>query len=124
MDPVSISSALQSFSAQWQPRRLATVNDHDVKIARISGEFVWHSHPDSDELFLVVDGHLSIDLRDDGTDSVVDLGPDEIFVVPAGVRHRPRAEAGTIIVMVEKVGTVNTGDAGGDRTSELRELGG
>jgi mannose-6-phosphate isomerase-like protein (cupin superfamily) len=122
MDPVSIASALQSFSAEWQPRRLATVNDHDVKIARISGEFVWHSHPDTDELFLVLDGHLSIDLRDDGNESVVDLDPDEIFVVPAGVRHRPRAEAGTVIVMVEKVGTVNTGDTGGERTAVLREL--
>ncbi len=119
---ISISAALQSFSAEWQPRRLATVNDHDVKIARISGEFVWHSHPDSDELFLVVAGHLTIDLRVDGTESAVDLDPDEIFMVPAGIQHRPRAEPGTVVVMVEKVGTVNTGDAGGDRTSELREL--
>ena len=122
VNPISMRSALESFSAEWQPRRLGTVNDHDVKIVRISGEFVWHRHPDSDELFLVVEGELTIDLRIDDTDSTVHLEPDEIFVVPAGVEHRPRAEPGTIVVLIEKVGTVNTGDAGGDRTSELRDL--
>jgi len=118
---VSISSALESFSAEWQPRRLATVNDHDVKIVRIAGEFVWHRHPDSDELFLVVDGQLTIDLRLDGTQTSVDLGPDEIVVIPAGVEHRPCADPGTVVILIEKVGTVNTGDAGGDRTSQLRD---
>ena len=116
---VSIPDALAAFSEQWQPHRLATVNDQDVKIARIQGEFVWHSHPDTDELFLVVSGELTIQLRD--RDVVV--GPNEIFVVPAGVEHCPRAEDETVIVMVEKVGTTNTGDAGGERTAELRELG-
>ena len=116
---VSISGALASFSEQWQPHRLAAVNDQDVKIARIQGEFVWHAHPDSDELFLVVSGELTLQLRDGD----VVVGPNEIYVVPAGVEHCPKAEVETVIVMVEKVGTVNTGDAGGDRTAELRELG-
>ena len=115
---VSIPDALSAFSEQWQPHRLTTVNDHDVKIARIQGEFVWHSHPDTDELFLVVSGVLTIQLRD--RDVVV--GPNELFVVPAGVEHCPKAEIETVIVMVEKVGTTNTGDAGGERTAELREL--
>ncbi len=115
---VSIPAALAAFSEQWQPHRLTSVNDQDVKIARIQGEFVWHSHPDSDELVMVVSGELTLQLRDGG----VVVGPDEIYVVPAGVEHCPKAEVETVIVMVEKIGTVNTGDAGGDRTAELREL--
>jgi mannose-6-phosphate isomerase-like protein (cupin superfamily) len=116
---VSIPEALAAFSEQWQPHRLTSVNDQDVKIARIQGEFVWHTHPDTDELFMVVSGELTIQLRD--RDVVV--GPSEIYVVPAGVEHCPKAETETVIVMVEKIGTVNTGDAGGERTAELRELG-
>ena len=115
---VSIAAALDHFDEQWQPHRLATVNDHDVKIARIQGEFVWHSHPNSDELFLVVSGEMTLQLRDGD----VVLSPNEIYVVPAGVEHCPRSEGETVIVMVEKVGTTNTGDAGGERTAELREL--
>ena len=118
MDPTSIPDALAAFSEQWQPHRLTSVNDQDVKIARIQGEFVWHTHPDSDELFLVVSGALTLQLRD--RDVVV--GPNEMYVVPAGVEHCPKSEVQTVIVMVEKIGTVNTGDARGDRTAELREL--
>lgn len=121
---VSIPAALAAFSEQWQPHRLTSVNDQDVKIARIHGEFVWHAHPDTDELFMVVSGELTIQLRpkDEAQRDVV-VGPSEIFVVPAGVEHCPKAEVETVIVMVEKIGTANTGDAGGDRTAELRELG-
>ena len=115
---VSIPEALAAFTEQWQPHRLLSVNDQDVNIARIQGEFVWHAHPDSDELFLVVSGELTLQLRDQD----VVLGPNELFNVPAGVEHCPKAEVETVIVMVEKVGTVNTGDAGGERTAELREL--
>ncbi len=115
---VSIPDALAAFSEHWQPHRLTSVNDQDVKIARIQGEFVWHAHPDSDELFMVVSGELTLQLRDGD----VVVGPDELYVVPAGVEHCPKAEVETVIVMVEKIGTVNTGDAGGERTAELREL--
>jgi mannose-6-phosphate isomerase-like protein (cupin superfamily) len=123
VDPVGIPAALAAFTEQWQPHRLASVNDHDVKIARVEGDFVWHAHPDSDELFLVVSGRLTIALREEAGERRVVLGPDEIVVVPAGIEHRPSAETETVIVMVEKRGTVNTGDAGGDRTREVRELG-
>jgi mannose-6-phosphate isomerase-like protein (cupin superfamily) len=123
VDPVSIPAALAAFDEQWQPHRLASVNDQDVKIARVQGEFVWHAHPDSDELFLVVSGRLAIALREPAGERSVELGSDEIFVVPAGVEHRPSAEQETVIVMVERRGTVNTGDAGGERTREVRELG-
>ena len=121
---VNIAAALAEIDGQWQPHRLVSVNDQDVKIARIEGEFVWHAHPDSDELFLVVSGELTLQLREAAGPRDVVLGPQEIFVVPAGVEHCPKTPAGveTVIVMVEKQGTVNTGDAGGDRTAELREL--
>lgn len=121
---VSIPDALAAFSEQWQPHRLTSVNDQDVKIARIRGEFVWHSHPESDELFMVVSGELTLQLRaDDGAERDVVVGPSELYVVPAGVEHCPKAEVETVILMVETIGTVNTGDAGGDRTAELREFG-
>ena len=122
--PVSIPAALAQIHEQWQPHRLVSVNDHDVKIAKISGEFIWHAHPDSDELFVVISGELTIRLRDRERDRDVVLRPLETFVVPRGVEHCPTTPDGveTVIVMVEKQGTVNTGDAGGDRTAELRDL--
>ena len=123
--PVSIPAALAQIHEQWQPHRLVSVNDHDVKIAKISGEFIWHSHPDSDELFVVISGELTIRLREGDRNRDVVLRPLETFVVPRGVEHCPTTPDGveTVIVMVEKKGTVNTGDAGGDRTAELRDLG-
>ncbi|MDN4597062.1 cupin domain-containing protein [Leifsonia virtsii] len=114
----NIVSAFDRIPEPWQPHRLATVNDHDVKVARLQGEFVWHAHPDSDELFLVIEGRLTLQLRDRD----VELGPNDVFVVPAGVEHRPRAEPEALVVMVERVGTVNTGDNPGERTTEVREL--
>jgi len=122
MDPVSIPAALAAVTEQWQPHRLASVNDHDVKIARVEGDFIWHAHPDSDELFLVVSGSLTIGLRESGGERELVLAPNELFTVPAGIEHRPSAETETVIVMVEKRGTVNTGDAGGERTRDVREL--
>ena len=117
---VSIPAAIEQIHERWQPHRLISVNDQDVKIAKISGEFIWHAHPDSDELFFVISGELTIQLRDGD----VMLRPLETFVVPRGVEHCPATPNGveTVIVMVEKKGTVNTGDAGGDRTSPLRDL--
>ncbi|GIG21011.1 hypothetical protein Cch01nite_17350 [Cellulomonas chitinilytica] len=120
MTVTNILAALGSISEPWQPHRLTSVNDHDVKVAKLHGEFVWHSHPDSDELFLVVAGTLTLQLRDGD----VVLGPQDVHVVPRGVEHCPRADDEVWVVMVESKGTVNTGDAGGERTAPLRELGG
>jgi len=122
--PASIPSALARIDGQWQPHRLVSVNDQDVKIAKIEGEFVWHAHPESDELFLVISGELTLQLRESDRQRDVVLGPQEIFVVPAGVEHCPKTPDGveTVIVMVEKHGTVNTGDAGGERTVAVQEL--
>lgn len=115
---VSITTALASISEFWQPRRLTSVNDYDVKIAKIEGEFVWHAHAETDELFLVVEGELTLQLRDRD----VVLRPMDVFVVPKGVDHCPKAIAGASIVMFELQGTVNTGDNPGERTVALQEL--
>ncbi|WP_298805311.1 cupin domain-containing protein [uncultured Pseudokineococcus sp.] len=117
-DVRSTTDALAAITEHWAPHRLATVNDHDVKVVKLQGEFVWHTHPETDELFLVLSGRLTIELRDRD----VVLGPQDVFVVPRGVEHRPRAEEEVHAVLLERAGTVNTGDAGGPLTSPLREL--
>jgi mannose-6-phosphate isomerase-like protein (cupin superfamily) len=118
MDSVrNLHAALATFTDQWQPHRLASINDYDVKIAKLQGEFVWHTHPDTDELFLVLDGELTIQLR---TGDVV-LRPGDVFVVPRGVEHNPKAEVETSIVLFEPKGTPNTGDRPGERSADLRE---
>ena len=114
----NVNQALSRITEYWQPHRLTSVNDYDVKLAKINGEFIWHTHPDTDELFLVVSGMLTIQLRDRD----VVLGPNDVFVVPKGVEHCPKSDAEVEVIMIEPKGTVNTGDAGGDMTAELREL--
>ena len=114
----NLDAAFALVPEAWQPHRLTSVNDYDVKVARLHGEFVWHAHPDTDELFLVVSGRLTIRLRD----REVELGPHDVFVVPKGVEHCPHADEEALVVLFEPKGTVNTGDRPGERTSELREL--
>ncbi len=114
----NVVAALAAIGEPWQPHRLASVNDYDLKVVKLDGEFVWHSHPETDELFLVVSGTLVIQLR--GREVV--LGPNDVFVVPRGVEHCPRAEGEVAALLIEPRGTVNTGDAGGPRTSAVREL--
>lgn len=117
-DVRSTAAAFASMTEPWQPHRLATVNDADVKVVRLLGEFVWHTHPDTDELFLVRSGTLVIQLRDGD----VTLEPGDVYVIPAGVEHCPLARDEVEAILIERVGTPNTGDAGGDRTTVLREL--
>lgn len=114
----NLYTALAAFTEHWQPHRLASINDYDLKIAKVQGEFIWHTHPDTDELFLVLDGELTIQLR---TGDVV-LGPGDVYVVPRGVEHNPKAEVETSIVLIEPKGTANTGDRPGQRSADLREL--
>ena len=117
-DVQNLLGALEAFDDHWQPHRVTSLNDYDIKVVKVLGEFVWHSHPETDELFLVLSGQLTIQLRDGD----VELGPNDLFVVPRGVEHCPRAEVETSVVLIEPKGTVNTGDAGGEMTAELREL--
>ncbi|MFC7880040.1 cupin domain-containing protein [Isoptericola sp. NPDC057391] len=117
-DVRNIASALESIPEPWQPHLLASVNDYAVKVVKLDGEFVWHTHDDTDELFLVLSGRLTIQLRDRD----VVLGPQDVFVVPRGVEHCPRADGEVHALLVEPTATLNTGDAGGERTAPLREL--
>ncbi|GAA2458937.1 cupin domain-containing protein [Agromyces soli] len=117
-DVRNVLTALAAVGEPWQPHRLTSVNDYDVKVVKLLGEFVWHSHPETDELFLVVAGELTIQLRDRD----VVLGPNDVFVVPKGVEHCPRADEEVHAILIEPKGTVNTGDAGGARTAEVREI--
>ncbi|QIH98883.1 cupin domain-containing protein [Rhodococcoides fascians A21d2] len=114
----NVDDALSKIDKPWQPHRLASINDYDVKVVKLLGEFVWHTHPDTDEMFFVHSGELTIQLRDRD----VALGPGDVFVVPAGVEHCPKAAEEVSALLFERSGTVNTGDAGGDRTSQVKEL--
>jgi mannose-6-phosphate isomerase-like protein (cupin superfamily) len=114
----NLQQALDSITDHWQPRRLASVNDYDVRVVKLRGEFIWHSHPDTDELFLVVSGQLVIQLRDGD----VTLGPGDVYVVPRGVEHCPRADGEVSALLIEPQGTVNTGDTTSERTAQLQEL--
>lgn len=119
-DKVNLAAALTTFDEPWSPRIVARYNDSKVAVAKTRGEFVWHSHADTDDLFLVLAGELTIQLR--GRPDVT-LGPGELFVVPRGVEHRPVCSEEAHILLVEPQGTVNTGDAGGPLTAPERDLG-
>ena len=97
----------------WSPKIIAQMNDYYFKLAKIHGDFVWHSHSETDETFMVLDGSLLIQFRD----GEVRLEKGELFVVPKGVEHRPVADSECMIMLIEPTGTVNTGDAGGDLTA-------
>jgi len=113
-DAINIAEKFGKFSEQWSPKIIAQMNDYHFKIVKIQGEFVWHSHPETDEVFIVLDGELTIHLRDGD----VTLKPGEMYVVPRGVEHKPEAKAECRMMLVEPAGTPNTGDAGGERTAE------
>ncbi len=118
MDAVNLDVMLARFAEHWSPKRIAQINDYDVRIVKVQGEFTWHRHADTDEFFLVLDGQLTIQMRDRN----VVLGPRELFVVPRGVEHCPRADAETAVLLLEPSSVVNTGDAGGELAAEVEEL--
>jgi mannose-6-phosphate isomerase-like protein (cupin superfamily) len=114
----NLDELLSRFADHWSPKKIAELNDYDVKLVKVQGEFTWHEHAGTDELFLVLDGRLTIQLRDRD----VVLGPGELFVVPRGVEHCPRAEEETSILLLEPRGLVNTGAAGGPLTAVVETL--
>jgi len=114
MDKVNLAQKLASFTEQWQPRIVGELNGQHVKVAKLQGEFVWHHHENEDELFLVVKGSMTIQLRD----REIQLGEGEFFIVPRGVEHRPVAEEEAHIVLFEPAGTLNTGNVRNERSYE------
>ena len=103
---VRLAEKLSMFSEHWSPKIVSTFNGHDVMVVKLKGEFVWHSHPDTDDFFLVLKGQLTIQMRDRD----VQLGPGDLYVVPKGVEHRPFAEEKVHLLLIEPHGTPNTGD--------------
>jgi mannose-6-phosphate isomerase-like protein (cupin superfamily) len=106
-EKVNLVEKLALFDDHFAPRTIASLNDYKVQLVKVQGEFVWHAHPETDDFFLVVEGKLEIQLRD----RVVTLEAGELFVVPAGVEHCPRAAEETHVLLIEPRDTVNTGDA-------------
>ncbi|MEU6524405.1 cupin domain-containing protein [Streptomyces sp. NPDC046924] len=116
--PVNLARKLSQFDELWAQKKVADLNDYEVKLAKLKGEFVWHTHEDTDELFLVISGRLTIQLRDGD----VTLEPGELFVVPRGVEHCPVADEETAILLLEPAGVLNTGDEGGPLTKAAEPL--
>ena len=109
---INLAEKFSRFSAHWSPRIAAALNGQEVKLVKFQGEFVWHHHEHEDELFLVVRGQFRMEFRD----RVVPLQEGEMIVVPRGVEHRPVADEEVWVMLFEPAATVNTGNAGGDRT--------
>jgi len=111
--PISFREKFGKFQDRFSPKVIARMNDYEFKLARAEGDFVWHSHAETDEAFIVIEGSLVIEFRDGS----VTLSAGEMFVVPRGLEHRPRATEECKIMLIEPAGTVNTGNAGGGLTA-------
>jgi len=111
--PVNLQQKLALFNERWSPKIIAQMNDYHIKLAKVQGEFTWHSHAETDELFLVVSGQMTILFRD----GAVKLKTGELCVVPRSVEHKPVAESECAILLIEPAGTLNTGDAASQRPS-------
>jgi mannose-6-phosphate isomerase-like protein (cupin superfamily) len=111
---INLGEKLGMFSEHWSPKIVAQMNDYHFKLVKFQGDFVWHSHDDTDETFIVIEGQMSIDFRH----GRVDLKAGEMFVVPRGVEHKPFAEDECKAMLVEPAGTINTGETGGDMTAK------
>lgn len=105
-DSINLAEKLALFSEHWSPRTVTRFNGHDIMVVKVQGEFVWHKHDETDDLFLVLKGRLTIHLRDRD----VVLGSGELFVVPRGIEHQPFAEEETHLLLIEPTGTPNTGE--------------
>lgn len=112
-EPVNFNEKYRKFNDRWSPRVIAEMNDYQFKLARIEGDFIWHRHAGTDEVFIILEGEMSIEFRD----GRVSLKAGELFVVPRGVEHKPSALRECRIMLVEPRGVVNTGETGGELTA-------
>lgn len=111
--PINLATKFEQFSEHWSPKIIAQMNDYQFKLVKFKGEFVWHAHRDTDEVFIVVDGAMTVHLRDGD----VLVGPGEMFVVPKGTEHKTSAMSECKVTLVEMAGTVNTGDIVDQKTA-------
>jgi mannose-6-phosphate isomerase-like protein (cupin superfamily) len=109
---INLKAKLSQFNELWTPYIIAQLNEYHIKVVKIQGEFVWHSHPETDEAFFVLSGSMRILLPD----GEVALNEGELFVVPRGLEHKPVALLECAVLLIEPAGTLNTGDSGGERT--------
>ena len=112
--PINLKEKLTTFSDHWSPKIIARMNDYHFKLVKFQGDFIWHGHADTDEVFIMLEGEMFIEFRE----GKVELKTGELFVVPKGLEHKPCAEKECMIMLVEPAGTVNTGDAGGEMTAD------
>jgi len=110
---INLEEKLSLFSEHWQPKVIAEMNDYQFKVVKLKGDFVWHSHADTDETFLVLEGELRIDFRD----KAVTVGAGEMYVVPKGVEHKPFATDEVKMMLIEPRGVLNTGDEENERAA-------
>lgn len=111
---INFADKFANFSELWSPKIITQMNDYHFKLVKIKGEFIWHSHQDTDEVFIVISGRMTIHYRN----AKVELNEGEMFVVTKGVEHKPSAQQECQVMLVEPVGTVNTGDVGGEMTAQ------
>lgn len=112
--PVNLEEKFSLFDEFWQPKVIAQMNDYQFKIVKVCGDFIWHTHPETDEAFIVIEGVLRIDFRD----HYIHVRPGEMYVVAKGVEHKTSAEKEVKMMMIEPCGVLNTGHEGGERTAE------
>lgn len=111
---INLKDKLTKFSDLWSPRVIAEMNDYQFKLVKLKGEFTWHDHEDTDEVFIVIEGSMNIEFRD----KTVVLSAGEMYVVPTGVEHKPFARSECHVMLVEPRGVINTGEAGGELQAE------
>ena len=114
MDTINLKDKLAKFSDHWSPKVIAELNDNQFKLVKIQGEFVWHNHPDTDEVIIVIEGSMKIEFENE----TIELNEGEMIVVPKGVEHKPYAESECKVMLEEPRGVVNTGEADSELTAD------
>jgi len=112
-EPINLIEKFGKFSDHWAPRVIAEMNDYQFKLVKLCGNFVWHDHKDTDEVFIVLSGNMQIEFRD----GAVNVAVGEMFVIRRGIEHRTRADSECHTLLIEPRGVTNTGNAGGELTA-------